>query len=253
MQFGEWIDLDVDGKAVEVYEPRQPSEHGFAVIYLHGHGGDSLRDKPAYIEQLERHGLRAVCPRGGRCWWTDVVCREFDERLTPLDFLRSTLTPWMTSRWNIEQKRIAVLGVSMGGQGALQLAYRYPSEFPVVGAISPAVDFYAVYGEGLPLDDMFDDAEAARQATVVLQLQMLNWPRHQIVTCDPADEFWFEGTERLAMKLASSGVPFEKDFTTTAGGHTWEYFKAMAEPVVQFLVDRLDQERRRLPEDAGDS
>jgi S-formylglutathione hydrolase FrmB len=71
----------------------------------------------------------------------------------------------------------------------------------------------------------------------------MNWPKRQFLCCDPADEYWFEGTERLAMKLASIGIPFERDLTTTAGGHAWPYFERMAAPALDFVTASSSAER----------
>ena len=140
---------------------------------------------------------------------------------------------------------IAVTGISMGGQGALQLAYAHARRFPVVAAISPAVDFHRWHDQGLPLDDMFTSQESARQQTVTLQIHPLNWPRHQLIVCDPADEEWFEGVDRLVGKLFSLGVPFESDLKSTNGGHSWDYFNQRAAPVLSFVVAGLEKESRR--------
>ena len=74
----------------------------------------------------------------------------------------------------------------------------------------------------------------------------LNWPKHQLLACDPADAEWFEGVERLTMKLSASGVPFESDLETSSGGHSWDYFNSMARRVISFVSDRLEQESRRV-------
>jgi hypothetical protein len=58
---------------------------------------------------------------------------------------------------------------------------------------------------------------------------------------------WFEGTQRLASKLYSTGIPFESDFETSHGGHCWEYFNYIAPRVMHYLVESLEQESRRLP------
>ena len=136
----------------------------------------------------------------------------------------------------------------MGGQGALRLAYKRPSIFPVVAAISPAIDYQLRFEEGdetLPL--MYRDAEQARQDTALLHIHPLNWPRHQFFCCDPNDYPWFVSAERLRMKLGSLGVPFECDLETTGGGHGFEYYNQMAEKTVGFLVNRLEKERLRVP------
>ena len=152
--------------------------------------------------------------------------------------------PFIQQRWQVKTRQIGLTGISMGGQGVLQLAYRHAREFPVVAAISPAVDFHRWYGTGLPLDEMFDSQEHARQETVTLQIHPLNWPRHQLLTCDPVDVDWFEGVERLAMKLSSSGIAFESDLESSHGGHSWEYFNHMAPRVIEFVARNLESVSR---------
>jgi len=242
---GEWSRVSIAGKEADVYEPRQPAPHGRVILHLHGHGLTTLQNNPVFSAELERHGFRAVCPHGQRSWWTDVVCPEFDPEITPLQFLREQVVGFISDRWQVQPPDVGLLGISMGGQGALQLAYRHPREFPVVAAMSPAVDFHNWHGQGLPLDEMFPNREAARQATVTLQIHPLNWPRHQLLVCDPDDADWHEGVDRLAMKLSSMGIPFEADLETRAGGHSWDYFNRMAERAIQFIAENLEKISRR--------
>ena len=236
---GTWETVTIAGKTADVYEPLHPSAEPHGILHLHGHGLTTLLNNSVFSAELERHGMRAVCPHGRRSWWTDVVCREFDDVLTPLDFLRNHVVPFFGERWGIVPPGIGLMGISMGGQGVLQLAYRHARKFPVVAAISPAVDFHNWLGQGLPIDEMFPTQESARQATVTLQIHPLDWPRHQFFVCDPDDADWHEGVERLAMKLSSMGIPFEADLETRAGGHTWDYFEHMAPRVIEFVAERI--------------
>lgn len=235
---GTWSTVEIAGKGANVYEPATPSR-GRAVLHLHGHGLTMLKDNPVFSAELERHGLRAICPHGQRSWWLDVVCPEFDPQLTPMRFLREHVVPYIDERWGVRPPGIGLTGISMGGQGVLQLAYRYAREFPVVAAIAPAIDFHNWYGRGLPLDEMFSSREDARQHTAILQIHPLNWPRHQLLACDPADEEWFDSADRLAMKLSASGIPFESDLRTSNGGHSWTYFNQMAPRVIGFVAEQL--------------
>jgi S-formylglutathione hydrolase FrmB len=244
---GHWQQVEIAEKAADVFFPSKWSPGNFAVLFLHGHGLVTLTENAVYTAHFERLGLACVCPHGKRSWWGDRVCEEFDSRQTPVNYLRQSVLPWMAEHFRAAPPAIALLGVSMGGQGALRLAYRFPHEFPIVAALAPAIDFHIWYGRGLPLDEMYPDAEAVRQGTATLLLHPLNWPRHQLLMCDPADGDWFEGTERLASKLYSTGIPFERDFETQHGGHSWEYFNHVAQRVMQFLAGALEQESRRLP------
>lgn len=245
MSFGTWSTVTIAGKPADVFEPAGTPRTDRAVIYLHGHGLATLQGNPHYEAELHRHGLRCVCPCAQRSWWLPLVCSEFDAELTPFDFVREHVIGWILDNWQIKPPMIALTGVSMGGQGALQLAYRRAREFPVVAAIAPAVDFHNWWGQGLPLDEMFTNPEAARQQTAILHLHPLNWPRHQLLVCDPSDTEWIESSERLTSKLSSMGIPFESDFATSNGGHSWDYFNVMAERVMAFLANGLQQESLR--------
>lgn len=234
-----WNSETLDGRRIDVFLPASQSTPEGVVLFLHGHAGIFLNNNPVFSRLFQEHRLVVVCPDGGQSWWLDVVCPGFDAEQSSQRWLTDSVVPFIERRFAVTTPKIALLGVSMGGQGVLQLAYRYSSNFPVVAAISPAVDFNQLYGSGIPLDSMFPDAEAARQATVVLNLHPLAWPRHQFFCCDPVDTEWFDGVARLGMKLSSSGILHERDLATTGGGHAWDYFNRMAEKSVRHIVDSL--------------
>jgi pimeloyl-ACP methyl ester carboxylesterase len=239
-----WRRIEIDGRQADLFEPvrgqaqtpvdqQQPRQ---AVVFLHDFDAETLSNNAVFTAELVRLGLPAVCPIADRSWWTTVPCPDFDPKRSPLDFVRESIIPFVNAQWGVQPPRIGLLGIGMGGQGVLQLAYRWPREFPTVAAIAPAVDFQNWYGYGLSLDRMFASREAARQQTVTLHLHPLNWPKHQFFCCDPTDEYWFEGAERLAMKLSSMGIPYDRDLATTGGGHHWNYFERMAPQALAFLM-----------------
>jgi S-formylglutathione hydrolase len=210
-----------------------------AVIFLHGYDNVTLRDRPAFQAALQRHQLATICPHGPGCWWTDAIYPPFDPTQSPLDYLRGPVVDFVCNTWRIEPPRIAVTGVEMGGQGALQLAYRHARQFPTVAAISPKVDFETWHGHGTTLDELFPDREAARQRTATLHIHPLDWPKRQLLVCDPADPYCIDGVQTLASKLSSTGIPFEQDFETTHGGYGWDYADFMADRVVTFLAEGI--------------
>jgi S-formylglutathione hydrolase len=240
-----WKTIQIDDKTADVFDPPDAIAER-AVVFLHGHGGLTLIENEVYSTLFATHRLRVICPHGGKSWWTSYICEEFDANISPLDFLVKDVAGWIETNWQTVPPNIAVVGVSMGGQGAVQLSYRHARQYPIVAAISPIVDFDLLWGNGLPLDDIFETQEAARQASAILHLHPLNWPRHQLICCDPADKHWFDSAQRLASKLYSSGIMYESDFESTNGGHTWEYFNSIASKVVEFLAKSLENESLRL-------
>jgi len=245
---GNWTEVGVAGHVCQVFEPRRPSEHGYTVVYLHCSEAASLADLPDFTQQFERHGLRVIQPMGGLSWWTDRLWPTFDPAISAERFVLDRVLPYVAERWHAAPPRIALLGISMGGQGALRMAYKHPNVFPTVAAISPAIDFQKRIEEGIDqgLAEMYRDAEDARQDTATLHIHPLNWPRNQFFCCDPTDHRWHESADRLRMKLWSLGVPFECDLETVAGGHSFTYARRMAPRAIGFLAEGLEKERLRV-------
>jgi len=241
---GTWQQIEISGKKADLFEPGTPSDTG-AVIFLHGHGEITLSGNTTYSRLFAQHGLRVICPYGKRSWWLDRVCAEFDPAISPEQYILEHVVPWMSANWQIPPRQAALFGVSMGGQGALRIAYRHARKFPVVAALSPIVDFHLLHGRGLALDEIYVDSETARQETATLQINPLNWPKSQWFGCDPNDSAAFEGLVRLTSKLSSSGIPFEGDLETSKGGHSWTYFNHQAPKVTAWLADRLTYESLR--------
>ena len=237
-----WSDHVVAGRKVEVFEPAHRSEVPQTVLWLHGLDEDSTRGRPAFERAWDHENLRVIAPQGGRGWWLDLALPDTSPRLNPYQFLLESVVPWIGEQWGVEPPAIGVAGIGMGGQGAVNLGFRQARRFPVVAAIAPDIDFHQWHGRGLPLDMMFDSAEAARQQTAILHLHPLNWPQHLLLVCDPADAACFDGTERLVSKLTSSGIPFESDLRTTSGGHAWSYFDLQIPRVAKFLSEKLREE-----------
>jgi S-formylglutathione hydrolase FrmB len=190
--------------------------------------------------------LACVCPHAGRCWWTDRVCSEFDPALTAERHLLDNVLPFFRARWGLIPPAIGLHGISMGGQGALRLAVKQPRLFRAVAAVAAALDYHERYGEGTPLDEMYDSREQCRQDTAVLHVHPSEYPPHIFFCIDPDDAAWYRGNDRLHEKLSALGIAHEIDFTTRAGGHSWAYFNHMAERTLCFLHAGLTQESRRL-------
>jgi S-formylglutathione hydrolase FrmB len=245
---GNWSVTDVGGHECCLYEPGKPHEHGHVIVYLHCSHAAKLSAYPSFSREFARYGLCVIEPMSGLSWWTDRIWPTFDPHISAERYLLEKVVPFVAERWGARPPRLALLGVSMGGQGALRIAYKHPEVFPVVASISPAIDFQKRIVEGIDpgLAEMYRDAEDARQDTATLHIHPLNWPRHQFFCCDPTDLRWHDSADRLRMKLSSLGVPFECDLETVAGGHSFEYASHMAARAVGFIAERLERERLRV-------
>src|SRR4051812_41683330 len=127
-----WTQETLAGHKVDVFDPAGADRPRFGLLYLHSVGGETLVDKPVYTRLFEQHRLPCVCPHARESWWADRVCREFDAALTPERHLLDNVLPFFRSRWNLAPRALGLFGISMGGQGALRLAFKHPQLFPVV-------------------------------------------------------------------------------------------------------------------------
>src|SRR6266545_824471 len=231
---GSWARVSIAGKDADIYDP-VGGRPRFGVLFLHGVGLETLAERPAFTNVLAELRLACVCPHGGRCWWGDRVCAEFDPKITPERCLLDSVLPFFATRWEIKPPAIGLLGISMGGQGALRLAFKHPNLFPVAAGISSALDYHEFYGRGTPLDAMYDSKEQCRQDTALMHVPPVHPPPHLFFCIDPDDTAWYRGNDRLHEKLNALGVPHTLDLTTRAGGHSWQYFDHMAGRALRFV------------------
>lgn len=235
-----WDTTDLVGHAVDFFMPPSPRDDA-VLLYLPG-PGERASNSAALTDALRRFRLPTVSPDGDGTWWLDLVEPTFDASLPALRFLIDHVVAFIEERFGVQPPAIRLLGREDGGQGVLQLAYRRPREFPAVAAINPAIDFHELHGRGMPLDDLFPTREAARQQTAILRMQGVGWPRRQLLIAD-RQSFWFDGVDRLEMKLRSMGIPLESDFTATTDGDAGRFFEQHVARAVEFLLT----ERANLP------
>lgn len=250
-----WSLIDVAGHPCEVHAPPRPVT-GRAVIYLHGVRERWLQDLDGLRDAIEAARLPVIAPRAGRTWWIDRIVPAFDPGVSPERFVVDAVREEMRRRFGVASPGIALVGTSMGGQGALRIAYRHPAIFPVAAAIAPAIDFHQAMREAADRDDgecydtlweIYGDVERARQDTAILHIHPLNWPRHQCFASDPADLHWHDGAVRLHSKLSALGIPHTAILEPHGGGHSPAYYNAVAPAIIRFVLDALDAESRRVP------
>ncbi len=207
------------------------------LIILTDPGWSPEAARAAVVLNREASSLLVAIP-AVRSWWIDRPDPRFPESASPLAFVGQSLAECMKARLP-ETARIAILGVGLGGQGALQSAYRFPHLLPIVAAVAPAIDFHRLYDSAPQLQSWFESSEQARQETATLRLHPLNWPPHQWFACARGD--WrFDGCERLASKLTSIGIPFEADLVSS-GPDPEAYVQSQIARALDFVVARLKE------------
>ena len=237
---------EIAGQTAQVFQPSESGRPRFGIIHLHEHGMPPLFDRLAITSLFTELGFAGVSLDGQQSWWADRVCTAFDPLISAENYILQHVLPSFRERWNLTPRGIGITGFGDGGQGALRLAFKHPTLFPVVSGISSAIDYYDLYGQGLPLDDMYNSKEQCRQDSVLMHIHPSHYPPHIFFCIDPEDAQWYRGNDRLVEKLNALGIQHEADLTTEAGGHTMAYFEHVAERALRFMLKGLEYESRRL-------
>jgi len=111
------------------------------VVYLLHGGGGGFRDWSNYsdVARFAESGLLLVMPEGGSSYYTNAVDPPQDRYE---DYIVGDLISDVESKFPVATGRSnrAIVGVSMGGFGAVKLALHHSELFIFAGGISPAID-----------------------------------------------------------------------------------------------------------------
>lgn len=167
------------------------------------------------------------------------------------DFFLSEFLPYVETHFRVlrDRRHRGVTGLSMGGYGALRLAFAHPELFGSVSAQSPALitdtpkqintdlrdagPLARLLGNvfGNPIDVEHWTANnpfgLARKNRIAIRSQAIYF------NCGEQDEFGFaEGASKLHQQLLSEGIRHE--FHLYPGGHDAEYFLSHLHETVEF-------------------
>lgn len=111
------------------------------VVYLlHGNGG-GFRDWSNYsdVAHFAAQGLILIMPEASQSYYTNAAHRPQD---CYEDYIVHDLLNDVENRFPASKERAdrAIVGVSMGGFGAIKIALRHPELFVFAGGLSPAID-----------------------------------------------------------------------------------------------------------------
>jgi S-formylglutathione hydrolase FrmB len=238
------------------------------VIFLHGMFNDERdwerRGVQAALDALRAKGqvgeFIVAIPRGENSFYINARQGERYEDAIVQDFL-----PFIERRYRTLGTRAGRLmaGISMGGYGALLIAFKHPQLFAGVAAHCAAIftevprppqgadDRIGTWRYGLatklygdPPDPEFFDQHspltlARRQAAALRQLKIY-------FDVGSEDRYRFDvGNQRLHETLESLGIPHE--FMLASGGHGWAFLLARSEAAFGFCWRTLASSLRAEP------
>jgi len=224
-----------------------PAEKKLPVVYLlHGAGG-GFRDWSNYsdVSHYAESGLLLVMPEGESSYYTNAVDPPGDRFE---DYIVQDLISDVEARFPAAAGRSnrAIVGISMGGFGAVKLALRHPDQFVFAAGISAAID---VPRRAFTVRRLQQSRHyAAIFGPSGSQTRRDNDPFYLARSANPAGAPYFfltcgeqEGLLRTNREFASllAQRHFQYEFHTARGGHDWNQWNAWLPDVFRSLSQHL--------------
>ena len=219
----------------------------FPVVYLLHGGGGGFRDWSNYsdVARFAEYGLILVMPEGESSYFANGADRPRDRFE---DYITQDLIADVERKFPAATRREdrAIVGVSMGGFGAVNLAFRHLDLFAFAGGISAAID---VPSRPFSIKRL----EQWHRHRAIFgpwngQTQRENDPFMLVRTADPAKTPYFfltcgeqEGLLPANRAFASllQQRHFQYEFHTVPGGHDWNQWKNQLPTLFQSLLQHL--------------
>ena len=237
--------MDKQIKAV-VVTPNNYSEKNaeFPVVYLlHGYSGnysDWITKVPEIQEYADKFNLIIVCPDGNfDSWYMDSP--EMSE-VKYETYVSRELVDWIDVHYNTvkDKKGRAITGLSMGGHGALYLAFKHQDIFGQAGSMSGGVDlrpFPENWGIPKLLGSYAENPERWKNNSVINLTHLLTPNSLKIIFACGTSDFFYVVNKKLHEKLLTNNIPHT--FISAPGGHTWEFWSSTIKYELQFFHENF--------------
>ncbi|MEP3837822.1 MAG: alpha/beta hydrolase family protein [Algibacter sp.] len=214
-----------------VITPDSYSKKGepYAVVYLlHGAGGSHkawLGKAPQIKKYADTYNVIIICPDGDKTSW--YFDSPVDESMRYETYISKELITEIDSKYNTaaDKDNRAISGYSMGGHGALYLAFKHPDVFGVAASMSGGVDirpFPLRWDIADRLGVYAQNPEIWEENTVINLVHLLNGKNLKFLFDCGVDDFFYDANVRLHNKLVERNIPH--DYIERPGGHTNKYW-----------------------------
>lgn len=229
-----------DIKVVVIVPDGSNEQDSLPVLYLlHGYGGNYanwINRAPELADLVDLYRFMVICPDGGRNSWYWDSPENPDYRYE--QFVAHELTAWLDAHYPTLAKREgrAISGLSMGGHGALYLAFRHQSIFSAAGSTAGGVDirpFPLNWGMAEHLGSYAAHPDRWNQYTVTNMLHLLTPGSLSLIIDCGVDDFFYGVNEAFHQKLIDSNIPHT--YITGPGKHDWDYWARSIRWQMQFF------------------
>ena len=216
-------------KAVVITPESYDKARELPVLYLlHGYSGNysDWVKKDRFIGRLaDQLDMIIVCPDGGfSSWYFDSPVNKSIRYET---YITNELIGFIDGKYKTikNRKGRAITGLSMGGHGALYLAFRHQDIFGAAGSMSGGVDIRP-FPNNWDIKERLGSYDKNRENwennTVINMVNLLTPKSMALIFDCGTEDFFFQVNKKLHEELLYRNIPH--DFITRPGGHSWPYW-----------------------------
>ena len=216
-------------KAIVITPDTYTDARHYPVLYLlHGYSDNysSWIDKvPKIKDYVDQYHLIIVCPDGNYSSW--YMDSPVDSTFRYETYVARELTEWVDKHYHTVASREgrAITGLSMGGHGALFLAFRNQDVYGAAGSMSGGVDLRP-FPENWELKKRlgtYAEYPENWEANSVINLVYRLVPNALRISIEcGVSDFFYRVNCNLHEKLLERNIPH--DFTVRPGAHNWQYW-----------------------------
>ncbi len=216
---------------VVIPENYNNTEKSFPVLYLlHGYGGNYatfIKNFPVISEAADQYGMLLVCADGGLSGW--YMDSPVDSLMRYETYITKELVPFIDSTYAtiIHREGRAIMGLSMGGHGALYLTIRHQQMFGAAGSMSGCLDlrpFSNNWDLSGRLGSIDTYPENWEENSVINMLGRIKNDSLSIITDCGVDDVFISVNRQVHEKMISLNI--SHDYIERPGGHTREYWSS---------------------------
>ena len=237
-------------KAVVLTPDSYDGSKEFPVVYLlHGYSGnyaDWIKKAPVMQRMADVYQTIIVCPDGAfSSWYWDS---PVDPTMRYETYVSSELVSWIDGRYKTIKSREGrgITGLSMGGHGALYLAFKHQDVFGTAGSMSGGVDirpFPNNWDMAKRLGKYAEAPELWEKNTVINLVHLLTPNSLALIIDCGSDDFFYRVNNNLHDKLLERNIPH--DYISRPGGHNWPYWNNAIGYQLLFMRNFFDKPKSK--------
>ena len=236
-----------DSNRVIIATPSTFDQHRYAgypfIIMLHGWSGDETQWKDDSDLQLlcDTYDILLILPDGGYDgWWVDS---EVNSGRNYSSHIRVEVKIWAVENFNGSKhaSQHGIMGLSMGGFGAITQALKYPEDYIAAASLSGVMDVTR-HTENWHLTNalgLYAENPERWERNNPFHLAQMKAPKvspDMLLICG-RDDFAFKENQEMAKLLFDGG--YSSVFKAEEGTHSHAFWKTHVGTAIEFIVSKF--------------